>query len=137
MKMVSLSAMQTIISRIAADKLGGLGKKPLGQWRAALTKDWDPAVDFSFGLLHAERLTKLLTWSHTAEVLVAQARSVAGTADAEERADIAQRFIERFEPRSKGVLLEIEATSGSLIARLLGRGPKKASSSLVAKAAAE
>ena len=137
MKMVSLSAMQTIISRIAADKLGGLGKKPLGQWRAALTKDWDPAVDFSFGLLHAERLTKLLTCSHTAEVLVAQARSVAGTADAEERADIAQRFIERFEPRSKGVLLEIEATSGSLIARLLGRGPKKASSSLVAKAAAE
>ncbi len=135
MKMITLSAMQTIISRVAADKLGGVGKKPIGQWRASLTKEWDPAVDFSFGLLHAERLTKLLTWSHTAEVLVTQARSVAGTADADERTEIAQRFIERFEPRSKGVLIEIEATSGSLLQRLLGRSPKKASSS--SKAAAE
>ena len=129
MKMVTLSAMQTIVSRIAADKLGGVGRKPMAEWRASLTKEWDPAVDFSFGLLHAERLTKLLTWSHTAQVLVAQAQSVAGTADADERAEIAQRFIERFEPRSKGVLLEIEATSGSLLNRLLGRGTKKASSS--------
>ena len=135
MKMVTLSAMQTIIGRIAADKLGGVGKKPIGQWRASLTKEWDPAVDFSFGLLHAERLTKLLTWSHTAEVLVTQAKSVAGTADADERAEIAVRFIERFEPRAKGVLIEIEATSGSLLARLLGRSPKKTSSS--SKAAAE
>ncbi|MDP2345932.1 MAG: acyl-CoA dehydrogenase family protein [Deltaproteobacteria bacterium] len=135
MKMVTLSAMQTIVSRIAADKLGGVGKKPITQWRASLTKEWDPAVDFSFGLLHAERLTKLLTWSHTAEVLAQQARSVAGTADADERAEIAQRFIERFEPRAKGVLIEIEATSGSLLQRLLGRTPKKASSS--SKAAAE
>ncbi len=129
MKMQTLSAMQTIISRIAADKLGGVGKKPMGEWRASLTKEWDPAVDFSFGLLHAERLTKLLTWSHTAEVLVAQAKSVQTTADGPERKEIAERFIERFEPRCKGVVAEIEATSGSLLRRLLGRSNKKQSSS--------
>lgn len=124
-KMHALSAMQTIISRIAADKISGVGKKPLAEWRSSLTKEWDPAVDFSFGMLHAERLTKLLTWSVTAEVLVAQAKSCAGTADADERAEIALRFIERFEPRCKGVIAEIEATSGSLLQRLLGRTPKK------------
>lgn len=137
MKMSALSAMQTIISRIAADKISGVGKKPMSEWRSSLTKNWDPAVDFSFGMLHAERLTKLLTWSVTAEILTAQAKAVAGTADADERREIAERFIERFEPRCKGVIAEIEATSPSLLARLLGRNKKHTPAAAAAKAAAE
>jgi hypothetical protein len=129
LRLSSLSAMQTIISRIAADKLGRVGKGKLSTWKASLTKEWDPAEDFSFGLLHAERLTKLLTWSLTAEVLVDQAKKVQGTADADERRELAMRFMERFEPRTKGVLAEIEATSGSLLDRLLGRTKKSSSSS--------
>jgi hypothetical protein len=128
LRLASLSAMQTIISRIAADKLGRVGKGKLSTWKASLTKEWDPAEDFSFGLLHAERLTKLLTWSMTAEVLVDQAKKVQGTADADERRELAMRFMERFEPRTKGVLAEIEATSGSLLDRLLGRTKKSSSS---------
>jgi hypothetical protein len=119
--------MQTIMSRIAADKLGRVGKGPLSSWKSSLTKEWDPALDFSFGLLHAERLTKLLTWSLTAEVLVDQAKKVQGTVDADERRELAARFMERFEPRTKGVLAEIEATSGSLLDRLLGRSKKTSS----------
>jgi alkylation response protein AidB-like acyl-CoA dehydrogenase len=128
MKLLALSAMQTIISRIAADKLGKVGKGPLSSWKASLTKDWDPAVDFSFGLLNAERLTQLLMWSKAAEILVEQAKKVQGTADADERRELAERFIERFEPRAKGVLIELEATSGSLLDRLRGKDKKQPSS---------
>lgn len=120
----ALSAMQTIITRIAADKLGDVKGRPLGEWRSAFMKDWDPARDFSFGLLHAERLTQLLAWSAIAETLVRQAEEVKGTADYEERHALALRFIERFEPRARGVVGEIEATGGSLLGRVLAR-PRK------------
>lgn len=135
MRFTALSAMQTIISRIAADKFGKVSKGPLSSWVTSFSKEWDPAEDFSFGMLHAERLTKLLTWSLTAEVLVAQAKKVEGTAFADERRDIAIRFIERFEPRMVGVVAEIDATSGSLLDRLRGRGKKQPSSSPTARAA--
>lgn len=120
----AMSAMQTIITRIAADKLGDVRGRPLAEWKSAFMKDWDPQKDFSFGLLHAERLTKLLTWAAVAETLVRQAGEVKGTADYEERAALALRFIERFEPRARGVVAEIEATGGSLIGRVLAR-PKR------------
>ena len=124
MRLQALSAMQTIISRIAADKIGHVGRQPVASWKDSITK-LDPNQDFSFGMLHAERLTKLLVWSATAELLVEQAKKVAGTADADERRELAQRWVERFEPRGKGVIAEIEATSGSLLQRLLGRSAKK------------
>jgi hypothetical protein len=128
MKVATLSAVQTILTRIAADKLGTVKGQPVTSWRGLLAGDWDPTQDFSFGLLHAERLTKLLCYSQMAEVLVRQAHACAATADGPERREIAERFVERFEPRSKGVLLEIEASSGSLLARLLGRPKKPAKS---------
>ncbi len=120
----ALSAMQTIITRIAADKLGDVKGRPLSEWKSAFMKDWDPGRDFSFGLLHAERLTKLLSWAAIAETLLRQAHDVKGSADYDERLNLALRFVERFEPRAKGVLGEIEATGGSLIGRVLAR-PKR------------
>ncbi|MBM4279470.1 MAG: hypothetical protein FJ137_01470 [Deltaproteobacteria bacterium] len=126
LKVTTLSAMQTILSRIAADKLGTVKGQPMTSWRSLLSGDWEPSRDFSFGILHAERLTKLLCYSHMAEILARQAHASAATAHGPERREIADRFVERFEPRSKGVLLEIEASSGSLFSRLLGR-PKKPS----------
>ena len=132
MRLQALSAMQTIISRIAADKIGTVGRQPVASWKNALSK-LDPNHDFSFGMLHAERLTKLLVWSGTAEILVEQAKKVAGTADADERRELALRWVERFEPRGKGVIAEIEATSGSLLQRLLGRSTKKKSTAAAAE----
>jgi alkylation response protein AidB-like acyl-CoA dehydrogenase len=115
------SAKQTIIMRIAADKLGDVRGRPLGEWKRAVMKDWDPGRDFSFGLLHAERLTKLISWAAIAETLARQANDVKGTVHFEERQALALRFIERFEPRARGVVGEIEATGGSLIGRVLAR----------------
>jgi 3-(methylthio)propanoyl-CoA dehydrogenase len=132
LKVHALSAMQTILMRIAADKLGDVREKPVTQWRKAFMKDWDPARDFSFGLLHAERLTKLLTYSAFADVLVRQAHEAKGSADEAERRELALRFIDRFEPRARGVVHEIESTGPSVLQRVLAKGKKGAP---VAKAA--
>jgi alkylation response protein AidB-like acyl-CoA dehydrogenase len=137
MKVTTLSAMQTILSRIATDKLGTVKGQPVTSWRGLIAGEWDPTRDFSFGMLHAERLTKLLCYNQFAEILVRQAHACAATADGAERREIAERFVERFEPRGKGVLLEIEASSGGLVTRLLGRGKKPSPSKSSTREAAE
>jgi len=123
------SALQTIITNIAADKLGDLKGKPVLEWKAAFTQNWDPNKDFSFGLLHAERLTKILSWNAMAERLVAQAHEAEGSDYEDERREIAIAFLERFEPKARGVLGEIEA-QGGLLKRVVARmrkveGPKE------------
>ena len=60
-----------------------------------------------------------------ADILVRQAHECKGTADYAERYDLALRFCERMEPRSRGVLGEIEATGGSLVGRVFGRAIAK------------
>lgn len=122
----ALAAQQTLLTRIAADKLGDLSGLPILEWKRAFMSDWDPKRDFSFGLLHAERLTKILCDVTMAEVLVRQAHEVAGTKDEEERRELALRLMERVEPRVRGVLGEIESTSGGLLGRLLGRRKRPA-----------
>lgn len=112
MRVTSLSAIQTIMTNIAADKAGDLRGKPLTEWRSRVMKDWDPARDFRFGLLHAERFTRILAWEAMARQLVRHARKTENTPDGAQRRDIAISFLERFEPRSRGMLEEIEATSG-------------------------
>ena len=114
------TAKQTIITNIAANKLGDLKGAPVGEWKSRFMKDWDPGKDFSFGMLHAERLTKILVWDEMAQLLVKQAHAAAGTEHEEERREIAERFIERFEVRARGQLAEIEQ-EGSLLSRLLRR----------------
>ncbi|MCP4498871.1 MAG: hypothetical protein GY822_02755 [Deltaproteobacteria bacterium] len=120
------SAMQTILTRIAADKLGDLGGIPVLDWKKRVLSKWDPAVDFGFGLLHAERLCKLLTWEAIAEILVRQAHDVKGTEHEIERRDIASRWLDRFLPRAEGVIIEIEATNEGLLKRLFRRKRPKA-----------
>jgi alkylation response protein AidB-like acyl-CoA dehydrogenase len=125
LKSVGHSAMQSILTRIAADKLGDLGGMKMTEWKSAVMTDWDPKKDFSFGLLHAERFTKILSDVAVARILVKQAHAAKGTEHEEERREIAERWLDRAEPRAKGVLGEIEATSGSLIARLFSRKAPK------------
>ena len=130
MKSLAHSALQTILTQIAADKLGDLGGIPVFEWKAAFLKDWDPRKDYGFGLLHAERLTKILADVAVAKRLVRQAHDVEGTEHEDERRELAERWLDRAEPRCKGVLTEIEASKSSLIGRLFNRDtPKVAESS--------
>lgn len=125
LKAIELSAKQTIVTRIGADKLGDLRGRPVRDLMRSFMKDWDPKRDFSFGLLHAERLTKILTDVAIAHVLVKQAKRAAGTEWEEERRALAEAWIDKVEPRCRGVLGEIEATSGSLLNRIFNRKPPK------------
>ncbi len=124
------SAQQTILSRIAADKLGDLAGRPVRDLMNAFMRDWDAKRDFSFGLLHAERLTKILSDVAIAECLVRQAHGAEGGEFEDDRRDLALRWMEKVEPRCKGVLGEIEATSGGLLRRLLNARRKPAGATL-------
>jgi alkylation response protein AidB-like acyl-CoA dehydrogenase len=121
MRMKKYSAMQTIFSRIVADKFGDIKGKPLLEWKSAFLKTWDPAVDFSFGLWHAERLTRILSFVAISESLVRLARKTAQTDDGAHRRSLAIRFMERFEPKAQGALEEIEHYGPDLLDRLLDR----------------
>ena len=105
------SAMQIIAARIVRSKVGDLRDIPLRKWRHALVHSWDPQKDFSFGMLHAERLTKLLCASAIGEVLASQAEDCKGTPDEADRVRLAERWMGRWEPRCRGILGEIEASS--------------------------
>jgi alkylation response protein AidB-like acyl-CoA dehydrogenase len=115
----ALSAMQNIVMRIAADKLGDVKGKPMGQWRKAFMQDWNPQTDFAYGMLHAERLTKLLTYAAMARTLLQHAEEAKGTPDEASRRELAIRFVERFEPKAHGVLIEIESMGPSVLARVM------------------
>ena len=121
MRITKYSAMQTIFTRIVADKFGDVKEKPLLEWKSAFLKTWDPAVDFSFGLWHAERLTKILCYVSISESLVRLARKTVDTEDGPQRREYALRFMERFEAKAQGALEEIERYGPELLDRLLER----------------
>jgi alkylation response protein AidB-like acyl-CoA dehydrogenase len=105
-------AMQHILTRIARDKWHWVSEKKMTEWAAAFLKDWDPRRDFAFGLLHAERLTRILVACKTAEVLVDQAKRFP------ERRELAERYIERTTPDVNHMHDEILHTGDRLVRQL-------------------
>ena len=106
------SALQTILLRIARNKFRKTYELPLGEWTDALFKQWDPKLDFAPGLLHAERLTNILSHVEIARVLVEQAQSFP------ERRRYAERFVARADLSCRALLTEIEEHGESLLADL-------------------
>ncbi len=109
------SAMQTILVRIASKKLRKAKAMPLGHWPDALFSQWDPKLDFAPGLLHAERLCKILVDVEVAHSLVLDAEA------APERRWIAERFMARADRRCRALLAEIEEHGDELLADLAER----------------
>lgn len=114
LKSIYYAAMQSIMTRMVIDKFGSLKDKPLTDWKVAFLKSWDPKKDFSFGLLHAERFTVITSKLWMARVLVKQALKLKDSKLKEERLHLAARFMERAEPKMRGLLLEIEASKSSI-----------------------
>lgn len=108
----SLSTIQLLIRRTAADKLRSLGEVPVSAWSERFFKDWNPKKDFAFAMLHAERLTRMLADAAIAELLLEQAERFP------ERAEILARFLERAEPRSRHLADVIASSGGRLLAQL-------------------
>lgn len=105
-------AMQHILARIARDKWSWVSEKRITEWPGAFLKDWDARRDFSFGLLHAERLTRMLAEFHASRILVEQARRFP------ERRELAEKYIDRVAPVVARMHDEILHTGDALLRAL-------------------
>lgn len=109
---IAHEAIQYLLRKTATDKVRALSDKPLTQWSQAFLHDWNPKRDFAWAMLHAERLTRILTDVHIAELLLEQAEKHA------ERREVCERWLDRAEPRDRYLLDEITTTGARLIANL-------------------
>ena len=115
---IKFNTLQLIISRTAIGKFKELKDKPFNEWLPSLKKNWDPKHDFSFAMLHAERLIKILTDVAICNTLLRQSRKFP------ERTEILEAFLERAEPRCKFYYDEI-STCGDRILKKLEQEPEE------------
>lgn len=108
------AAIRQLIVRTAGDKALGLKGKPITEWPDRFLKNWNPKKDFSFAMLHAERLTELLIDVLIAELLWDQC------AIDENRRPLLERHLEGAELRCEAKLREI-SRSGDRLLRKLGK----------------
>ena len=122
--------MQHLLRRTATDKVKSLSGKPVSTWADSFLKQWDPKRDFSYAMLHAERLTQILADEAIAEVLLDQAKKHP------ERREVLERWLDRAEARDRGLLDQIINTGEGLLRRL-ARKNREDSGDAAAPAAAE
>ncbi len=106
------SAMQHILTHIARDKWVWVHEKKVSEWTAAFLKDWDARRDFAFGLLHAERMTRILSEVAIAKVLVKQARRFP------ERRELAEKYLDKALPVVNFLHEEISLSGDRLLKKL-------------------
>ena len=107
---LSLSAQQHLMARTAGDKFKSLRETPMNEWPRRFLKDWDPKRDFTFAMLHAERLTRLLADEAICECLLEQATT------SPERREVLERYLRRAEPRARFLHDEITTTGDHFLA---------------------
>ncbi|MCC6809008.1 MAG: acyl-CoA dehydrogenase family protein [Deltaproteobacteria bacterium] len=107
-----------LIGRVAGNKVRkeigqALRDMPAHEWPRYLTqdfmRDWDLKADFSYGLLHAERLTKMLVDVEIATILAKQAAMYP------ERKKLAERYARRMMPRIRHMADEIRTGDTSVL----------------------
>jgi len=109
---LSMGAQQHVVRNLLGAKLKSVRGQPLKSWPAAVLGQWDPRHDFSFALLHAERLTRLFADAEIARILFDQTRRHP------ERGPLLDRYLARAEPRARFVHDEITSTGAALLGRL-------------------
>ena len=114
---LSYGVQRQLVLRTAGDKARGLQGKPITDWPDAFLKNWNPKRDFAFAMLHAERLTKILTDVVVAELLLEQAEKDPA------RRPLLERHLERAELRCEGLQREIGQAGERLLAKLGRLGP--------------
>lgn len=114
-----LDAQQHLVRRTATDKLRAVQDRPITEWAQAFLKNWDPKRDFSYAMLHAEHLTKLMADVAIAEVLLEQAQQHP------ERIEVLERWLERAEPRARHQHDLIVSTGQGLLDRLARRSRER------------
>jgi 3-(methylthio)propanoyl-CoA dehydrogenase len=120
---LSLAAQQHLVQRTATDKLKSLGGKPVTAWADQILKSWDPKRDFSYAMLHAESLARLMVDVAISERLWSQAQRFP------ERRELMERYLERAEPRCRFLHDKVTTTGDRLLALLAAAGGDAAQSS--------
>ena len=113
---MSLAVQQHLIAKTATDKFKSLQGRPISEWPKAFFKDWNPKRDFSYAMLHAERLTRLLADEAICEVLLEQSRQHP------QRTELLERYLERAEVRCRSLYDQI-TTTGSRLLKSLAQEP--------------
>jgi len=114
LELLSLQTIQFLLSRLASSKVKEIGIQEPAAWAAAF-KEWDPKRDFALAMLHAERLTGILTDAAVAKLFWEQSEK-----DGARRA-VLERWLERAEPRSRCLHDQI-TTTGLRLLRTLEEG---------------
>lgn len=118
---LALGAIETLLLRtfgrkVRAEWAGGLkGRDPAeaGRYlRREFLRRWDARADFAPGLLHAERLTRMLGEVAISKCLVRQGQLFS------ERRELAERFLHRSLLRVEAASREIELDDGAVLAAL-------------------
>jgi 3-(methylthio)propanoyl-CoA dehydrogenase len=105
-------AQQHILWRVAKGKMSEAMRAPLSGMLESFTRNWDPKRDFAHGMLHAERLIQILADAAIAEIFWEQAQKHP------ERREVAERWVERAEPRVRYNLDLISGTGDRLLEKL-------------------
>jgi 3-(methylthio)propanoyl-CoA dehydrogenase len=92
MRYAACRAQQHLMTKTAADKFAQVRGLPLQQWKSGFTSGWDPKRDFTWAMLHAERLIRIEAHTTIAELLQQQARQDSS------RQKWAERWVERSAP---------------------------------------
>jgi hypothetical protein len=120
---LSSQAQRHLIVRTAGDKWESTARAAggrLGKRAELFGKNWNPKRDFSFAMLHAERLTRILCDEAVCDLLWEQANKHP------ERREVLARYLERAEPRCRFLLDEIQSSSGRLLSQLSERALREA-----------
>jgi alkylation response protein AidB-like acyl-CoA dehydrogenase len=108
----SLAMQRYLVTKTATGKLRTLGGKPASSWQKELTKAWDPKRDFAWAMLHAERLTRILSIEAMAEILLEESQRFP------ERRAVLEVFLERAEIEVRSLTDQITSRGGRLLAQL-------------------
>jgi len=114
LELIVLSVQQGLLLKTASGKIRGVAQLPMADWIEGLRDGWDPKRDFSFAMLHAERLTQMMADAAIAAALWEQAEKH------EERRDVLDRYLERAEPRCRYLRDAITNTGTRLVQALSG-----------------
>ena len=84
----------------------------MSAWPRRFFKNWDPKRDFSFAMLHAERLTQIMVDEAVCEMLLDQSNAYP------ERRALLERYLEQAEPRCRHLHDVITSTGDRLLSTL-------------------
>ncbi len=107
-RQVYIQFVQAFILEALSDQMKTLARTSFMNLSTAWKNEWDPRKSLNFGLKHAERFTKVVSYMTTGEILLKRMEQAKTTEERDQRRDIANRFLQFYEVRSRNLLEELK-----------------------------